>query len=106
MEDFEAVCAVAGCTGRAYVTDLCGGRPHGDSGKFHNHCTLCPNFGNCIGDNRESHCERCGDHFFGGFGSSFKCDCRGGGEETYEDEEYEDEGEDEEAAAPRKKALV
>ena len=31
-----------------------------DSGKFHNHCTECPDLGKCIGDYREAHCERCG----------------------------------------------
>ena len=38
-----------------YVTGLCEGRAQFDSGKFHNHCTRCPDFGTCIGDYREVH---------------------------------------------------
>ena len=38
----------------------------------------CPGFGQCIGDYREAHCHRCGDHYFAGM-SGFRCPCRGGG---------------------------
>ena len=43
-----------GCGGN-FITGLCNGQPQFDSGKFHNHCGKCPNFGHCIGDYR-SHC--------------------------------------------------
>jgi hypothetical protein len=60
------------CQNGNYVTHLCHGKPEFDSGKFHNHCTRCPGFGQCIGDYRESHCENCGKHFFQGL-SGFSC---------------------------------
>eukprot|EP00485_Elphidium_margaritaceum_P000913 CAMPEP_0202692966 /NCGR_PEP_ID=MMETSP1385-20130828/7207_1 /ASSEMBLY_ACC=CAM_ASM_000861 /TAXON_ID=933848 /ORGANISM="Elphidium margaritaceum" /LENGTH=285 /DNA_ID=CAMNT_0049348579 /DNA_START=21 /DNA_END=878 /DNA_ORIENTATION=+ len=56
-----------------YVTRLCEGRPGFDCGKFHNHCTECPGFGQCIGDYREAHCERCNKHYFQGL-SGFACE--------------------------------
>ena len=49
-----------GCTGM-YVTGLCSGNAHLDSGKGHNHCLECPDFGECVGDYRNAHCRRCGD---------------------------------------------
>ena len=61
-----------------YVTGLCGGQPSFDSGKFHNHCTDCPDFGTCIGDYREAHCMDCGKHWFSGM-SGFPCSHCGGG---------------------------
>lgn len=63
-----------------YVTGLCSSRPDFDSGKSHNHCTRCPDFGQCIGDYREAHCGRCGEHYFAGL-QGFKCPCRGGNPE-------------------------
>ena len=83
------LCPEAGCLGRCYMTFLCAGRPHCDSGKGHNHCTECPATGKCIGDYREQHCDDCGDHFFGGFSVSFRCRCKGGGEERGEGEDEE-----------------
>ena len=61
-----------------YVTGLCNGRPSFDSGKFHNHCVECPDFGQCIGDYREQHCMDCGKHWFAGM-SGFACTHCGGG---------------------------
>ena len=61
-----------------YVTRLCEGRPSFDSGKFHNHCVDCPDFGQCIGDYREAHCQDCGKHWFAG-NSGFPCSHCGGG---------------------------
>jgi len=63
--------------GGNYITGLCCGSPGFDSGKFHNHCCECSDFGQCIGDYRSQHCHRCGDHFFAGL-SGFRCPCRGG----------------------------
>merc|ERR1712117_941007 len=40
-----------GCGGN-FITGLCNGDIHFDSGKFHNHCGKCANFGHCIGDYR------------------------------------------------------
>ena len=62
-----------------YVTGLCEGRPSFDSGKFHNHCVQCPDFGQCIGDYREAHCMDCGKHWFAGM-SGFACTHCGGGD--------------------------
>eukprot|EP00484_Ammonia_sp_Unknown_P027375 CAMPEP_0197029236 /NCGR_PEP_ID=MMETSP1384-20130603/8739_1 /TAXON_ID=29189 /ORGANISM="Ammonia sp." /LENGTH=290 /DNA_ID=CAMNT_0042458367 /DNA_START=30 /DNA_END=899 /DNA_ORIENTATION=- len=80
-----------------YVTRLCEGRPQFDSGKFHNHCTECPGFGQCIGDYREAHCGRCGKHYFQGL-SGFDCQhCerrRGGGFGGYDDDDDDDDDED------------
>jgi hypothetical protein len=64
------------CRVGAYITGLCEGRPSSTSGKFHNHCTECPDFGTCIGDYRNDHCSRCGGHYFSGL-SGFACPCRG-----------------------------
>ena len=65
------------CCGN-YITALCTSRPHFDSGKFHNHCTQCPDFGECIYDYRNEHCEDCGSHYFAGL-SGFACSECGGG---------------------------
>ena len=40
-----------GCGGN-FITGLCNGQFSFDCGKFHNHCTKCPNFGHCLGDYR------------------------------------------------------
>ena len=67
--------------GGNFITGLCEGNPSFDSGKFHNHCTRCPNFGTCIGDYREEHCE-CGSHYFAGSMGNFPCpNCQGQGSE-------------------------
>jgi hypothetical protein len=65
------------CAGM-YITDLCSGKPSLDSGKFHNHCTECPDFGICICDYRNAHCGGCGDHYFQGM-SGFACPSCGAG---------------------------
>lgn len=90
-EDAPVKCEKCG-TGN-YVTQICSGNPQFDSGKFHNHCTQCPGYGKCIGDYRESHCEKCGKHYFAGL-SGFDCSCesrgRGGGYGSDSDEDGED----------------
>lgn len=55
-----------------YVTGICRKDATFDCGKFHNHCTECRQFGQCIGDYREQHCPRCKGHFFACDGH-FKC---------------------------------
>ena len=60
-----------------YVTMMCEGQPRFDCGKFHHHCTHCSDFGVCIHDYREAHCEDCGEHFFMG-NSGFPCPHCGG----------------------------
>eukprot|EP00435_Cladocopium_sp_Y103_P047466 s2330_g13.t5 len=65
-----------GCGEGNYISQLCEGHPSFNCGKFHNHCEECPNFGTCIGDYREEHCHRCGEHFFAG-NSGMPCPCRG-----------------------------
>ena len=74
LQDATVRCREPGCKGAVYVTDMCSGKKcYADSGKFHNHCKLCPFPGKCIGDYREQHCHRCGDHFFGGFYEAYPC---------------------------------
>ena len=59
LQDATVICQEEGCEeGRTYVTGMCEGNPSFDCGKFHNHCTECPGFGQCIHDYREAHCER------------------------------------------------
>ena len=81
--------------GRTYVTDICRGKPRFDSGKFHNHCTTCKNYGMCLGDYREAHCERCGTHYYAGCGGIFKCECRRRGFGGDSDSENSDSSGDE-----------
>ena len=71
--------------GKQYITRLCEGEPYFDCGKFHHHCTECPKFGVCLGDYRESHCRKCGGHWFAGL-SGFPCEHCGDGASDYEDE--------------------
>ncbi len=64
-----------GCGHGMYLSCLCFGRHEGTSGKFFNHCTECPDFGTCMGDYRNGHCQNCGAHYFRG-SSGFACtDC-------------------------------
>ena len=42
-------CSNSDDKGRTYVTGLCYGRPKFDTGRCHNHCTVCSNFGVCLG---------------------------------------------------------
>jgi len=63
---------VCGTPFRFYVTNLCNGSPTIDCGKFHNHCTQCRMFGQCIGDYRETHCGQCESHYYGCMGR-FPC---------------------------------
>ena len=86
LEDATVLCNVPDCKndldderGRMYLAEICSGRPHPDSGKFHNHCRECPGFGVCIGDYREAHCDQCNGHYFAGCISSYRCPCQGGG---------------------------
>lgn len=39
------------------------------------HCRECPGLGECLGDYRESHCDRCGKHYFTG-NTGFACGCK------------------------------
>ena len=69
--DGASVCDDCECG--VYVTGLCEGRVDIDSGKFHNHCVDCPEFGVCCGDYRTRHCEVCGNHYYSGGGGGFPC---------------------------------
>ena len=64
------------CGGRTYISHICAGYPTPDTGKYHKHCTLCSNFGECLGDYREAHCESCGKHYTCGSMKQFKCFCQ------------------------------
>jgi len=59
--------------GRIYVTRICSGKPRLDCGKSHNHCSVCTRFGKCIYDYRNTHCWKCGHHYFVGFIHCFPC---------------------------------
>lgn len=74
----KAAVQCAKCANGNYLTDLCKGKPSFDCGKFHKHCCECPDFGTCIGDIRERHCESCGEHYFVDMSGS-QCDSCGGG---------------------------
>lgn len=64
------------CKSGNYVSFLCMNEPEFNSGKSHNHCKECSDFGQCIGDYRQTHCQVCGSHFFAGSMGSFSChDC-------------------------------
>ena len=52
--------------GGQYVTGMCSGEMRVDSGKAHNHCMMCKDYGMCIGDIREAHCPECAAHYFAG----------------------------------------
>lgn len=54
------------CAYKMYITCLCKTRPFLSEGKFHNHCSECPEFGTCLGDYRDRHCFNCKGHYFGG----------------------------------------
>ena len=62
-----------GCGIGIYVTRMCTGKPAFDSGKFHNHCNRCRGLGKCIGDYRETHCEKCNGHYFQGLMGTLPC---------------------------------
>ena len=66
------------CGSGNYITELCSGNGHYDSGKFHNHCCECDDFGVCIRDYRQAHCRHCGEHYFRG-NVGFPCPSCGGG---------------------------
>ena len=61
-----------------YITEICTGNKNYDCGKSHNHCTECDDFGTCIGDYREAHCQHCGEHYFRG-NMGFACPSCGDG---------------------------
>ncbi|XP_033104236.1 uncharacterized protein LOC117106857 [Anneissia japonica] len=61
-----------------YVSGICCDSMYIDSGKGHNHCSICPGFGKCMGDYREEHCRSCGDHYDSCRGL-FRCHCKGSG---------------------------
>mmetsp|Transcript_11957 Transcript_11957/g.35944 ORF Transcript_11957/g.35944 Transcript_11957/m.35944 type:complete len:831 (+) Transcript_11957:68-2560(+) len=65
------------CETGLYVTGVCCGDARFDTGKGANHCVFCPDWGQCIGDVRNSHCGRCGNHYFSGT-AGFRCPCKGG----------------------------
>ena len=68
-------CTADDCSCGIYITGICRGNAHFDSGKSHNHCTECPRFGMCVGDYREAHCPKCNRHFFAGLTEGgFECE--------------------------------
>jgi hypothetical protein len=63
-----------GMEGKTYLSGLCEGRGQLTL-RGHNHCRKCPDFGSCIGDFREVHCDNCHGHYFGGRYEAYYCDC-------------------------------
>jgi len=49
-----------------FATQLCQDDPMLNSGKFFNHCRKCPDYGICLGDYRDTHCDLCGAHGYRG----------------------------------------
>ena len=103
----------ADCDVGLYVTNLCSGNPGLDGGKGHNHCPYCPDWGQCIGDIRNAHCHRCGDHYFQGY-HGFKCpsctgntDCDAESSDDDDDDDSDDipssDDDDEETTTTTKK---
>ena len=72
-------CTDEDCNLGIYITGMCSGSPSFDTGKFHNHCGVCPRFGVCLGDYREVHCDDCGGHYFAGGmgGECYNCERKG-----------------------------
>ena len=70
-----------------YITDICKGKPAFDSGKFFNHCSVCPAFGECIHDYRNAHCYNCQEHFFMGL-TGFNCEHCGEGDNDSDEYDY------------------
>eukprot|EP01102_Stenamoeba_stenopodia_P004325 TRINITY_DN14643_c0_g1_i1.p1 TRINITY_DN14643_c0_g1~~TRINITY_DN14643_c0_g1_i1.p1 ORF type:complete len:288 (-),score=67.34 TRINITY_DN14643_c0_g1_i1:172-1035(-) len=100
-EDASVKCPSGKCSG-IYVTGICTGKPEFDSGKFHNHCEKCPDFGVCIGDYREAHCDLCGNHYFQGL-SGLSCDnCYDSDGKLFKSDEEDD---DELFVTPELKAM-
>jgi len=58
-----------------FLTNVCMGAPRLDSGKFHHHCVKCSDYGMCVDDYRETHCDSCGSHD-GWRGACFNKGCR------------------------------
>ena len=79
-EEGAAAVRCKNCTASNFVTGLCSGQPTFSRGKFHQHCTECPDFGICIGDCRTAHCDGCGSHYFPGTRRPLPCGDCGGGE--------------------------
>lgn len=79
LEDATISCGTAECEaeGKAYLSGMCLGSAFVNCGRSHNHCRECPQFGKCIMDYREMHCDKCKGHYFGGRIDSYNCRCQG-----------------------------
>eukprot|EP01091_Cochliopodium_minus_P015531 TRINITY_DN5561_c0_g1_i1.p1 TRINITY_DN5561_c0_g1~~TRINITY_DN5561_c0_g1_i1.p1 ORF type:complete len:206 (-),score=34.58 TRINITY_DN5561_c0_g1_i1:549-1166(-) len=60
------------CESQAYVTNSCKGNFKLVIGKWHNHCSSCPELGECYDDINSVHCSKCGGHYYSGM----KCSCK------------------------------
>ncbi|KAI6646696.1 hypothetical protein LOD99_12817 [Oopsacas minuta] len=70
---FESEVECTGCETQLAVKGICRGCPVLNSGKQYNHCEMCPGFGKCIGDYRNSHCDSCDRHYFAGCLGEYTC---------------------------------
>jgi len=68
-----------------FAAQLCRGDPGLNSGKWMNHCRECPDYGVCLGDYRDSHCDECGEH--GWKGRCYTQGCAGAEDDMDEDED-------------------
>jgi len=79
-ENATVRCEGPECGSGLYVTNICTGNPRFDSGKFHNHCGLCPGFGVCLNDYRMGHCTGCNTNQWFGFACPTECSNCGKGD--------------------------
>jgi len=56
-----------------FLSEMCYNLPCLTSGKWHNHCEECPDYGTCLVDFRHTHCSSCEYH--GWCGSCYKQGC-------------------------------
>jgi len=70
-DGYCASCEDCGCG--YFLSNVCQGKPSLKDGKFHNHCSQCPNYGVCIFDYRNGHCDFCHLHYFRG-NHGFACE--------------------------------
>jgi hypothetical protein len=56
-----------------FIRGLCIGNPELDDGRGVHHCMKCVGFGDCATEAKDSHCEKCGKHYYEGFSLIGQC---------------------------------
>ncbi|XP_055351260.1 uncharacterized protein LOC129597651 [Paramacrobiotus metropolitanus] len=72
---YEHPVTCGGCGEGYFVSWVCSGKPDICYSKYMSHCNKCPNFGVCIGECREIHCDNCGQHYYAGSQKQMPCSC-------------------------------